>query len=228
MFKIIYTLIALATHTTLVTHTALISTNDSTENVLIYKKTNIDFSFIIRPNSVRSKKIEDGTFNNSKHDRGNYVNGRFVGTNRSVSAPTLQRWRGYPINADHMKNLTKNEAIQIYKKIYVDHNLHKMEVYNPILVDIIFNAICSSSGVARFKTVCKKMGISVSDGANMKIADVESFNSWNNSYEKEMKFYKLFWELSKSFYEKRSKGKLSGLKKWIQNYDYFIYEIKNF
>ena len=52
---------------------------------LVYRKT-YDFSYIIRPNSKRWRKLQDGTYQNSKYDVGNInYQKQFVGTNRSIS-----------------------------------------------------------------------------------------------------------------------------------------------
>lgn len=59
------------------------------------------------------------------HDPGNYNSGvvgdgELIGTNRSISAPVLSAWRGYPVTRQQMLDLGIDEARQIYKAKYWD------------------------------------------------------------------------------------------------------------
>lgn len=61
----------------------------------------------------------EGGYQNHPNDKGNYNSKNIlVGTKYGISAPTLERWKGYPVTATDMKNLSLTEAKEIYNKYY--------------------------------------------------------------------------------------------------------------
>lgn len=68
---------------------------------------------------ITSGAIEGG-FQKQEADTGNYINGKLIGTNHGVTPKAYKEFYGkVPTEAD-MRNLTKEEAKQIYKKDYVE------------------------------------------------------------------------------------------------------------
>lgn len=63
--------------------------------------------------------VNEGGYQNHPNDKGNYNSEKvLIGTNHGISAPVLERWRGY-VPAEHdMRNLSQNESLRIYKKNY--------------------------------------------------------------------------------------------------------------
>lgn len=61
----------------------------------------------------------EGGYQKHPNDKGNYNSKRIlVGTNHGISAKTLERWRAFPVTQDDMRNLSLNEAKEIYFKYY--------------------------------------------------------------------------------------------------------------
>lgn len=62
----------------------------------------------------------EGGYSTDKDDAGNYYNGKFIGTNHGISAPTLAKKLGREPTVEEMKALTKSEAKQIAGEEYYD------------------------------------------------------------------------------------------------------------
>lgn len=74
-------------------------------------------------NCARSLKLvglSEGGYTNHRLDRGNWYEGRLIGTNHGISAPVLADWIGRTPAAREMRALTKAEADKIYKAKYWD------------------------------------------------------------------------------------------------------------
>ncbi len=70
-------------------------------------------------NSIELILKNEGGYQAHPNDKGNYNSkGQLVGTNFGISAKTFERWRGYPVIANDMHNLTTTEAKEIYFKYY--------------------------------------------------------------------------------------------------------------
>ena len=61
---------------------------------------------------------QEGGYQNKASDSGNYSGGKLIGTNHGISAPVLKTYLGRTPTVDEMKNLTKETATKIYKKIF--------------------------------------------------------------------------------------------------------------
>ncbi|MBO6755485.1 MAG: glycoside hydrolase family 108 protein [Roseibium sp.] len=67
----------------------------------------------------------EGGYSGDRHDPGNWSSGkagkgRLIGTKYGIAAPTLIANRDYYVTADHMRVLTRADAIAIYKAQYWD------------------------------------------------------------------------------------------------------------
>ncbi|MCH8240344.1 MAG: hypothetical protein IIB62_09910 [Proteobacteria bacterium] len=74
-------------------------------------------------NCARALKLvglSEGGYTNHRLDRGNWYEGKNVGTNHGISAPVLADWIGRAPAAREMRALTKAEADKIYKAKYWD------------------------------------------------------------------------------------------------------------
>jgi lysozyme family protein len=68
-------------------------------------------------------KIVEGGYQNHPSDRGNYNSqGKLIGTNWGISAPVLERYMKRVPSVADMKALTKEQAKEIYKRLYWDAN----------------------------------------------------------------------------------------------------------
>lgn len=188
------------------------------------------FSYIVRDSSKRNLKLRNNTFQLNPYDKGNYNSrGQLVGTNRSISAPVYEKYLGKVPTQRDMEQLSYNVALKIYKKKFWDTYMNgdSMKVHNPILLDMIFNAICSSAGSHHFKDVLYEM-------TNFKIKkwklkwitldEIAVFNDLCSDINKENEFYQRYWNIRNNYYNKRAKRKgLKGLSKWIKSYPYDVY-----
>ena len=168
------------------------------------------FSYIIRRDSKRWRKLQDGTFQLSEYDRGNYNSkNQLVGTNRSIAAKTYEQYTGKTATKARMKAISYEMAKDIYQDMFWFDIMqgNKMKVHNPILLDMIFNAICSSNGTSNFKKVLKKM-TGYSD-KKWKITDKEIvyFNNLCENPLREAEFYKRYWNVRNDYYALKSKKK---------------------
>lgn len=189
------------------------------------------FDYIVRKGSKRHRKLQSGTFQLSRYDSGNYNSrGQLVGTNRSIAASTYESFTGQKATLDVMKNLTFNTAYQIYYHEFWHHRMngHLMEVHNPIILDIIFNAISSSYGTYHFKQVLYDMTGFRSDKWKVTYItpqEVKHFNEVCSTLEGEENFYRAFFLLRDEYYRSRSKRRgMSGLSKWVEDYDIDAYK----
>ena len=55
-----------------------------------------------------------------EEDEGNYLNGQLIGTNHGITPAAYQAYYGEVPTAEDMKNLTQDQALEIYKADYVD------------------------------------------------------------------------------------------------------------
>lgn len=93
---------------------------------------------------------KEGGYSTDKSDKGNYlkkdINSEFIGTNHGISADMLAKYRDKPITAEDMKNLTVDEAKNIYKKeFYTSKGIDKLPKE---LQEIVFHGVVNSGGHA--------------------------------------------------------------------------------
>lgn len=93
--------------------------NRNKELVIEMTKLNNKSSF--KESQFFVKGVEKG-YSSDRKDRGNFVKTkwgkRFVGTNHGISAPILMEYLGRIPTEDDMRNLTYEQALEIYKKQY--------------------------------------------------------------------------------------------------------------
>ena len=82
----------------------------------------------------------EGGYQHNKADKGNYNSRKqLVGTNRGISAPMLEQWRGYPVSENDMRNLSHTEAVEIYKKIFWTDGIKGGQIKDQDNAEIIFD-----------------------------------------------------------------------------------------
>lgn len=98
----------------------------------------------------------EGGYQNKKSDTGNFIDGVNIGTNFGISAPTLKRHLGRDITAQDMKDLTREEAEEIYmNEYYKDSNINDLpEDKQEVMLDFYIN-----SGPTAIKTLQKIAGV---------------------------------------------------------------------
>ena len=81
-----------------------------------------------------------------KADRGNYNSkGQLVGTNWGIAAPVYERWLGRVPTRKDIKNMSKNEAGQIYKGLFWVQ-IRGDEIENQFVADILFDGHVNHGG----------------------------------------------------------------------------------
>ncbi len=90
----------------------------------------------------------EGGYTDNPADRGNYVDGLLIGTNKGVSAPVLKEWLGRRPTVQEMKALDTATAQAIYKKNYWNvirgDEWHDQNKANHVY-DMAVNAGCSAA-----------------------------------------------------------------------------------
>ncbi len=81
----------------------------------------------------------EGGYSTDKLDTGNYYNGKFVGTNHGISAPTLAAYLGRTPTVADMKGLDKQKAREIAKNQYFDR--FNISTLPADLQEIVFHAV---------------------------------------------------------------------------------------
>ena len=94
--------------------------------------------------------VVEGGFQKMGSDTGNYNSrNELVGTNKGISAPVYENWINRVPSENDMRSITKDTAIQIYKKNYWDKGkgsqMNTQEVAN-VLIDHGVNAGMSRAG----------------------------------------------------------------------------------
>lgn len=127
---------------------------DSRDAIIELAKLNKTSSFKESQHIV--KEVEKG-YSSDKKDTGNYIKtkkGRkFVGTNHGISAPVLMAHIGKIPSVEEMKNLSYNEALKIYRKIYWNpQNLDKFN--NQSIANIIYDGSVNQ-GIGAMKDIVR-------------------------------------------------------------------------
>lgn len=117
----------------------------------------------------------EGGYQNMPQDRGNYACGRLVGTNLGISAQVLQEYLGRcPIPKDSME-LTKDEALDIYRTNYweaIDGDSFK----NQSVAEIVFDtAILQGVGAAK-RIARDAMGDLAANGSTYSVEEINRLN----------------------------------------------------
>lgn len=112
-----------------------------------------DFYKVVAP----TLKFEGG-YSNRADDPGNYCTiwvggkakrGALVGTNHGIAAPTLQTYLGRCPSVAEMKNLSKETAIKIYKKVFWDSLIQGDRIKDQFVAFMCFQAVIGAIGNLR-------------------------------------------------------------------------------
>lgn len=95
---------------------------------------------------IQSAFNMEGGYSDDRSDTGNYYRGRFIGTNHGISAPLLAEVLGRTPTVEDMKNLTAEEASNIYKERYVQQ--YGIDALPTDLQEIVFHGVINSGGHA--------------------------------------------------------------------------------
>lgn len=130
------------------------SIKDNKELIIELAKLNNKSSF--DESQYLVKGVEKG-YSADKKDRGNYVKTklgkRFVGTNHGISAPILMDYLGRVPSVDDMKNLSYQDALEIYKKQY--WTPQNLSLYNnQSIANLIYDG-CVNQGIKAMKDIVR-------------------------------------------------------------------------
>jgi lysozyme family protein len=119
--------------------------------------------------AAQTLKLEGG-YQQHISDDGNYNSlSELVGTNYGISAPTLERYLGYPPTVEDMKNLDEQTALEIYRRYYWEN--HRLDEFNSqLLANIVGDGIVhhgpgnsfKNGGVRLLQSVLNDLGESLS------------------------------------------------------------------
>lgn len=98
----------------------------------------------------------EGGFQNDPDDKGNYVNGKLVGTNMGVSAAQYKRLFGSEPTEEKLKALTPEKVKAAYKEHYWDAN--KVDQMPPEVQEIAFNMYIMTSPKEVTKAIQRASG----------------------------------------------------------------------
>ena len=87
----------------------------------------------------------EGGYTNNPNDRGNYVDGKLIGTNYGISAPVLKTYLGRTPTIDDMLNLSPKDASKIYKFNYWD-KIEGDSLKNQSVALMLYDAIVNQGG----------------------------------------------------------------------------------
>ena len=95
-------------------------------------------------------------YQRDRTDRGNYIDGRLVGTKYGISAPVLQNYLGRKVTSKDMRNLKKKTAEDIlYNQFYKEGNIDSLDKdKQKAVLDFYMN-----SGPTAIKVLQRKAGV---------------------------------------------------------------------
>lgn len=176
-----------------------------------------EFAQILQPGKRRYHRLRDGTYNDDYNDAGNWSSGKvgtgaFIGTNRSISAPTLASWRGRPVTVADMKALSREEAIQIYKVKYWD-DIKADQIDDQIMAEFLMDMKSSagSNGIKAMQRALNQAGESIPVDGNFGTKSREALN--RQTRKNQPKIYNLFRKEMINYYQNGAKSKYSNWKK---------------
>ena len=148
------------------------------------------------------------------NDKKKYVcdngkNAHLTGTNFGISAPTLAGWLGRPATDKEMKNLTQQQATEIYKKMFWD-KIKGDEIQDQKKADILVDAYINQTGWVK-SMLSDTLNIS-KDHIKIPLSDdiIDKINKKSN-------FVNSFLKQRKEKYQKRSEkpGQSQFLRGWL-------------
>jgi hypothetical protein len=124
------------------------------------KVAKVEIEEVSKPVSFESAqelvKIGEGGYTDFKKDKGNWVDGKLIGTNHGISAPELKSHLGYTPSKQEMMDLTYDTALEIYKNKFWDrHNLS--ELNNQSIANIIYDGAINQGSTGMKKVVQRSL-----------------------------------------------------------------------
>lgn len=110
------------------------------------------------------------TYQDWPDDAGNYNSGKvgvgeLIGTNRSISAPALSSWRGYPVTKQEMMDLSLAEAKEIMKAKFWD-KVKGDEINSQLIAEFVGDLKSSTGNIKIIQKALNNLGASLMvDGA---------------------------------------------------------------
>lgn len=100
----------------------------------------------------------EGGFQKFANDSANYVNGKLIGTNRGISASAYYTYYKRVPTEQDMRNLTKEQAYQIYKANYWN-KINGDKINNQSVAELMFQYIIGSgaSQLSDLKDIANKV-----------------------------------------------------------------------
>lgn len=105
-------------------------------------------------------KVFEGGYSNDPRDKGNFVDGKLIGTNHGISAPVLKEWLGRTPTVDDMKNLSYETALQIYKKNYWNP-IGGDRINNQSIAELLYDHAVNAGLGNAAKVVSDSLGVKV-------------------------------------------------------------------
>lgn len=149
---------------------------------------------------VNTFKAEGG-FQNHPSDNANYVNGVLIGTNKGISAQGYYSFYKKMPTVEIMKNLTTEQAKQIFKGNYWDKIAGDL-IKNQSVAELMFQFIIGSgaSQISDIKDIANgisdKDAIIVEDDSPIDNAEANIINALDQS-----KFHAAMWKWRLAFYD---------------------------
>ena len=122
--------------------------------------------------------LAEGEYSDDPNDSGNWTGGEcndgdLVGTNYGISAPVYAKYIGRTHTVEDMKNMTQQDAINIYKPLYWDC-MFGDEINNQSVANILFDAAVNEGQGAAAQMVRETLNLLQTD-----IKYNEAKNYWN-------------------------------------------------
>lgn len=154
-------------------------------------------------------KKGEGGYTDDKDDKGNWVDGKLIGTNFGISAPQLKDHLGKTPSKKDMENLSYDSALKIYKKKFWNRNNLEF-LNNQSVANIIYDGVVNQGrgGTKKvLQNVLKEFGMDI------KLKDIfesETIEKMNNLDQEELfnNIFKFRWERYKGTkkFDKYGKG----------------------
>jgi lysozyme family protein len=125
--------------------------------------------------------INEGGYQNTPTDLGNYFKGQLIGTNWGISAPALASYMGKTPSVSDMKSLTKATAEQILKNTYWLKN-HFDRIKNQSVATLIYDGVVNhgTNGMRLLmENALRRIGVEVEYHKVFTIQGIEILNRLN-------------------------------------------------
>jgi len=182
-----------------------------------------DFNEWIQPPKRRYKRIFEGNnYQNIYSDAGNWTGGAVgvgtqAGTNMSISAETLSKWRGYEVTAADMQSLGVTEVLDIMKVQFWD-KIRADEIRSQVIAEFTADNRSSAgyNGVKQTQKALNEIGYNVEVDGKTGDSTIQALND-ANAKGKDFELYHSIRRNMQDYYKSLNKPQfLSG---WINGLD---------